>query len=52
MYEGDSSTPDQMIARRRLENLLCLVIVKANQAGREQTCKVRDLVRSGEDEGP
>jgi hypothetical protein len=50
MYEGDISTPEQMTARRRLENLLYLVIVKPAQPGREQTYKVRDLVRSGEDE--
>lgn len=49
-YEGDTASPEQMLARRRQENVLYLVLVK-HHGGREPTCKVRAVLKAGEEEG-
>lgn len=49
-YEGDTASPDQMLARRRHENVLYLVLVK-HHGGREPLCKVRAVLKAGEEEG-
>lgn len=49
-YEGDSASPEQMLSRRRHENVLYLVLVKHHQ-GREPFYKVRAVLKTGEEEG-
>lgn len=49
-YEGDSASPEQMLARRRHENVLYLVLVKHFQ-GKEPMYKVRAVLKFGEEEG-